>query len=259
MRLNAVEAGAPGADQPAVVLLHGLFGQARNLGRLQRRLAGTARVVAIDLRSHGTSPPGPLDLRAMGADVEETIRSLGLGRAVVMGHSLGGKVAMALALDHPEATSGILVADIAPVAYRHGHGALVQALRGLDLAPGLTRAGADTALAASVADPSVRALLLQNLRTGARPAWTIGLDEIAGSLDQAEGWPAWPDARFEGPSWFVRGERSDYVLADHWERIRALFPRAVLRTVPDAGHWLHVDQPDAFAAIAREFIGAVGR
>ena len=251
-----VEAGA--LDQP-VVLLHGLFGQARNLGRLQRRLADLGRIVAVDLRSHGTSPAGALDLRAMGADVEETMRSLGLGPAAVIGHSLGGKVAMALALDHPDVVRGILVADIAPVGYRHEHGGLVQALRALDLSPGLTRAGADAALAASVADPSVRALLLQNLRTGARPGWTIGLDAIAGSLDQAEGWPAWPDARrFEGPSWFVRGERSDYVLPDHWEGIRALFPRAVLTTVPDAGHWLHVDQPDAFAAIARDFIGSVG-
>ncbi len=257
MRLNAVEAGAPEAEP--VVLLHGLFGQARNLGRLQRRLADLGRIVAIDLRSHGTSPAGALDLRAMGADVEETMRSLGLGPAAVIGHSLGGKVAMALALDHPDATLGILVADIAPAGYRHGHGGLVEALRALDLSPGLTRAGADAALAVSVADPSVRALLLQNLRTGTRPGWTIGLDEIAASLDQAEGWPAWPDARFEGPAWFVRGERSDYVLPDHWEGIRALFPHAVLKTVPDAGHWLHVDQPDAFAAIARAFIGAAGR
>ena len=241
-----------------MVLLHGLFGQARNLGRLQRALGREGWTLAFDLRSHGSSPAGQLELRAMADDVVETMRELGIGRALVVGHSLGGKVAMAAALAHPASVSGLLVADIAPVAYDHGNARLAQALQGLKLTPGLTRASADLALSGTVAASSVRALLLQNLSFGERPQWRIGLDEIAGSIGEAEGWPAWTEGgRFDGPSLFVRAERSDYVRPEWLPAIRRLFPRARLVTLRDAGHWLHVDRPDEFASIVSGFVGAV--
>ena len=256
MRLHAIEAGPAEAPGEPVVLLHGLFGQARNLGRLQRVLARERRTLALDLRSHGSSPAGPLDLRAMGRDVVETISGLGVGVAVLVGHSLGGKVAMAAALGYSGSVSRLLVADIAPVGYRHGHLRYARALQALELAPGLTRATADAALAPSVAEPAVRALLLQNLVTGERPSWRSGLDEIAASIDGAEGWPEWEGARFDGPALFVRGERSDYLTEDHMPAILRLFPRARLAVLWQAGHWLHVDRPDEFAAIVREFVAA---
>ncbi len=261
MRLNVVETGSAGADTglgAPVVLLHGLFGQARNLGRLQRALSADGRVIGLDLRSHGSSPAGRLDLRAMADDVVETLDALAVGPVVLVGHSMGGKVGMATALDHPDRVAGLLVADIAPVAYAHGNERFARAMQGLRLVPGLTRAMADAALSELIAEPAVRALLLQNLTVGERPRWTIGLDEIASSVAEVEGWPEWAQVlRFGGPSLFVRAEQSDYVRPEWMSLARSLFPRARFTTVRDAGHWLHVDQPEQFASIARDFVAAV--
>lgn len=265
MRLAATEL-APGdaaaAGAMPAVLLHGLFGRARNLARLQRDLAPDRRVVAFDLRSHGRSGHAALELAAMADDVRETIEAVGLGGAPValLGHSLGGKVAMATALAAPSTVGRLVAADIAPVAYVHGNRAFADAMRALRLEPGLTRAGADRALAADIADRAVRDLLLQNLAfrsagSDGAPAWQIGLEEIAGSLDAVEGWPAGLDAlRFEGPSLFVRGGRSAYVEDAHLPAISRLFPRARVVTIDEAGHWLHVEQPDAFARVVRSFL-----
>jgi pimeloyl-ACP methyl ester carboxylesterase len=257
MLLNAIVSGPDDPAQTPAILIHGLFGQARNLGRLQRRLALTRRTLAVDLRSHGDSPHGPLDLRAMGDDVRETMRGRGIDRGVIIGHSLGGKVSMALALDHSDAVARLLVADIAPAAYQHGNIRYARALQALELHPGLTRAEADAALAASIEEPSVRTLLLQNLATGERPRWRIGLDDIAGSLDQAEGWPDWSEGTsYAGPALFLRAENSDFVLPEHTPAIRSLFPRARMATLRDAGHWLHVDKPEDFNEIVMSFVGA---
>ena len=259
MLLNAIESGPPDAALIPAILIHGLFGQARNLGRLQRRLALTRRTLAVDLRSHGDSPHGPLDLRAMGDDVHETMRAARIDRAVVVGHSLGGKVSMALALDHPDKVARLLVADIAPAIYQHGNIRYARALQHIELRPGLTRAEADAALALSIDDGAVRILLLQNLHTGERPRWRIGLDDIAGSLDKAEGWPDWPPGTaYTGPALFLRAEKSDFVLPEHTPAIRSLFPRARMATLRDAGHWLHVDKPDDFNAIVTSFVQAGG-
>ena len=257
MRLNVIQAGER-RDQAPLVLLHGLFGQARNLGRLQRTLAAEQWTLAFDLRSHGASPAGPLALTAMADDVLETLQDLHIGRASLLGHSMGGKVAMAAALAAPHAVSALLVADIAPVAYDHGNARYARALQALVLTPGLTRAAADAALARTIADAPVRALLLQNLMVGERPHWRIGLDDIAQSIDQVEGWPDWHhEARFGGPALFVRAERSDYVRPEWFPATRSLFPRARFVTLRDAGHWLHVDKPAEFASIVTGFLRAV--
>ncbi len=255
MRLNAIEAGPARSGLAPVVLLHGLFGQARNLGRLQRRLSSDRLVVAFDLRSHGASTAGLLEPRAMAADVAETMGALGMNRAVVAGHSLGGKVAMAVALDHPDTVLRLLVADIAPVAHAHGNVRLARALQALTLTAGLTRAAADAALTPAIDDPAVRSLLLQNLSTGERPHWRFGLDEIARSIDLAEGWPAWPkETRYDGPSLFVRGGRSNHLLEEHMAVIRPLFPAAEMVSIDGAGHWLHGEKPDEFLAVTRGFV-----
>ncbi len=250
-------APAGGSTPPAVILLHGLFGQGRNFGRLQRHLARAQRAVTIDLRSHGASPHGPLDLRAMADDVRETMASLGLDRATLVGHSLGGKVAMAAALAHPDAITRLLVADIAPVAYAHGHLDTATAMRTLVLRDGMSRADADLALAASVPEASVRALLLQNLHLRPRPRWGLGLADIIASLDQAEGWPGFPQgAVYRGRTLFLRGANSDYVLPAHLPAIRGYFPQARVATLHAAGHWLHVDRPDEFTAIVSGFVAS---
>lgn len=264
MRLHAQDMTAPdlatsNAARPPVVLLHGLFGRGRNLARLGRALGAGRRAVAFDLRSHGDSPHGTLALDAAAADVLETLDALGFGRAVLFGHSLGGKVAMRAALAAPELVSALLVGDIAPVAERHGNAAIADALAALPIERFATRADADRALAATIADPAVRGLLLQNLDTRPPMRWRVGLDPIRHSIDDIEGWAALPDpyARYGGPALFVRGERSDYLRPDHAAAIKGLFPRARFETVPDAGHWLHVEQPDAFNAICAGFLDGI--
>jgi len=252
MILHAVESGA-GAP---VALLHGLFGQAANFGTLQRRLSATHRVIALDLRNHGASRHAPaMTYPAMAEDVLETLRERGALPAALVGHSMGGKVAMMAALEAPAAITRLLVADIAPVRYPPAHDDLAAAMAAMPLHAGLTRAEADAALAA-VAEPAVRAFLLQNLRLGADPRWRIDLAAIAAALPRLEDWPERDVLPYAGPTLFVAGARSAYIRPEHRAPIRALFPRARFLTLKDAGHWLHADNPAGFAAVVEAFLAA---
>ena len=257
MRLNAIEVGIGDAAVPPVVLLHGLFGSAGNWGAIQKRLAQRGRrVLARDLRNHGASPHDRrMDYGTMAADVAETLHGLGASPAAVVGHSMGGKVAMRLALDRPEAVRRLLVADVAPVRYEPHFRTIAAAMQDMPIGPGLSRATADAMLADAVADQRVRTFLLQNLRLGERPGWRIGLDEIAASLaGDIEGWDAPEGIRYGGPVLFLSGGRSDYVRPEHREVIRALFPRVRFVTLRDAGHWLHADDPAGFIATVEAFL-----
>jgi pimeloyl-ACP methyl ester carboxylesterase len=251
MILNAIEAG----EGPPVVLLHGLFGAARNFGALQRALTPRFRVVALDMRNHGESPHAS-DMRypVQAADVRETLEALGIERAAVIGHSMGGKTAMALALRWPEQVGRLLVADIAPVAYRHGNNAIASAMAAIPLGPQLTRRQADAALAEAVPRPDIRAFLLQNLRFGDdAPSWRIGLAQIAAAVPDLEGWAELLGA-YDGPALFVTGANSDYVQAADRPVIRALFPAARFVAVKNAGHWVHADNPAGFLSVVEAFL-----
>jgi esterase len=255
MILHAIEAGQ-GAP---VVLLHGLFGSARSLGVVQRALAPRYRTIAPDLRNHGASPhAGEMTYKAMAADVLETLQHLGALPAALIGHSMGGKTAMLLALTRPGSVTRLLVADIAPVPYVHDNDRIVRTLLALPLTPGLTRAAADAAWADAVPDAAMRAFLLQNLAFGEHPRWRIGLPEIAAAIPALEGWDAPPALTYAGPTVFVSGERSDYVRRDDRPAIRAMFPGARFVTLKDAGHWLHADNPKGFVAVVETFLAGAG-
>jgi esterase len=247
MILNSIQAG----EGPPVVLLHGLFGAARNFGMIQRALAPRFRVIALDMRNHGDSPHGS-DMRypTQAADVLETLQSLGVEKAAVMGHSMGGKAAMALALQWPDR---LLVADIAPVVYQHGNTTFTAAMQAVPLTSELTRQAADGVLAKTVTDATLRPFLLQNLRFGAVPGWRIGLAEIAAAIPDLEGWIDLPGV-YTGPSVFVTGARSDYVLPEHRSIIRAQFPAARFVAVKNAGHWVHADNPAGFLSVMVAFL-----
>ena len=249
MILNAIEAG----EGTPVILLHGLFGQARNFGALQRRLAaGGRQVIAFDLANHGTSPHAPVaDYRSMATDVAESLAARGIATAEVMGHSMGGKVAMMLALTRPETVSRLVVSDIAPVAYPPRWTALLAAMEAIP--PGTPRAAADAALAGAEPDAGVRAFILTNRRPDGS-GWRIGLEGIAASLPAIMGWEMPDPARYEGPALFVSGERSDYIRAEDRPLIRAAFPAARFLSVKGAGHWVHADQPEGFAAVLEAFL-----
>ena len=254
MILNAIESG----DGPPVVLMHGLFGAARNFGVFQRTLSARFRVIALDLRNHGASPHGA-DMRypTMAQDVLDTLTARNALPAAVIGHSMGGKTAMAMALLQPETVGRLLVSDIAPVAYQHGNRGITAAMRAIPLSPSLTRAEAIAALAGAVPDAGVRAFLVQNLRFGDQPAWRIALPEIEAAVPDLEGWADLPGA-YEGPALFVTGAQSGYVTDAHRPVIRALFPKARFVAIKNAGHWVHADNPAGFASVLDGFLAAWG-
>lgn len=256
MILHVLERG----EGRPVALLHGLYGQAGNFGDVRRRLAEAGwRVIALDLRNHGASPHTPtMSYPEMADDVLQTLRAAEALPCALIGHSMGGKVAMCAALAEPAAVTRLLVADIAPVVYAHemSHAGWLAAMAAVELHPGLTRAEADAALAAAVPDVRVRGFLLTNLQTGVAPRWRIGLAAIAAALPQLVGWPQDVQGRYDGPTLFLAGAHSDYVGADDAAAIRALFPAARLATLPKAGHWLHADNPGGFIDAALAFLNA---
>ena len=252
MILHTVEIGA---GKP-VALLHGLFGRASNFGSVQRSLGQTRRVLALDMRNHGASPHAPsMRYPDLAEDVLETLRARDALPCALVGHSMGGKVAMSAALEAPAAVSRLVIADIAPVPYASGFRAYIDAMAAIPLGPGLTRAAADAALAPVIADPRVRGFLLQNLRVGPQPGWRLGLAELAAGLSDIEDWVTPQDATYPGPALFLGGERSDYLQQAHREPIRALFPAARFATLRNAGHWLHADNPAGFLAVVQSALG----
>ncbi|MFN0116528.1 MAG: alpha/beta fold hydrolase [Paracoccaceae bacterium] len=247
--------GSPTA-RPPLIILHGLFGSARNWGAIARGLASDRLVVTPDMRNHGESFRAPSQsYREMAGDVAELAASLAPARPDVLGHSMGGKAAMVLALTRPDLVGRLIVADIAPVAYAHSHAGLIRAMQGLDLAGVTRRSEADRRLAATVPDPATRAFLLQSLDLASDPPrWRLNLPVLLGEMHRITGWPA-VSGRFESPALFLSGERSDYVRPEHRDPILALFPQARFEVLAGAGHWLHADRPREFEAAVRAFRG----
>jgi esterase len=248
------------ADTPSgqlpLLIVHGLFGSARNWGVIARRLADSRDVVAVDLRNHGESPRSPdHGYAAMADDLADVIVGLG-GRADVLGHSMGGKAAMVLALTRPALLRRLVVADIAPVAYGHSQSRHIAAMRGLDLAGLTTRAEADARLAATVPDAGLRAFFLQSLDLKAEPPrWRLNLDALEDQMQGIVGWPGTAGV-FDGPTLFLTGGQSDYVLPEHRPAILRQFPHARFAKLPDAGHWLHAEKPREFEQTVRVFLNA---
>ena len=252
MRLNEERTG--GGDGRPLLIAHGLFGSARNWRSVAKRLGEGREVVTVDLRNHGDSPwDDDASYDALAGDLAGTVEAMG-GRADVLGHSMGGKAAMRLALTRPDLVERLVVADIAPVAYGHSQQHLIDAMRAVTPAAGMTRGAADRALAARVDEPGVRAFLLQSLDR-AEGRWVLNLDALEAGMAGILGWPE-TDARFEGPVLVVAGGASDYVRPEHRETIRALFPAARVATLPGAGHWLHAEAPEAFVETVRLFLDA---
>lgn len=248
-----------GEQGPPLLILHGLFGAGSNWNRIARRLSEDYRVHLADLRNHGQSPHHPvMDYPAMAADLLALLDRLDLPRITLLGHSMGGKAAMLLALQQPERVEALVVADMAPVAYSgEGHGELIRAMQALDTAGLQSRQEADKALAESVPDPGIRQFLLTNLvRDGSGYGWRIPLDILGGNLETIRGWPG-SAGRFTGPSLFLRGGRSDYVAEEHRPAIQRYFPAMRLHTLADSGHWLHAEDPDGFFDQVRHFLDEI--
>lgn len=234
---------------PPLLFLHGLFGSGRNFRTLARSFAQSFTCCLVDLRNHGESPHvRPADYPAMAEDVLALLDAEGWPCADLVGHSMGGKVAMSIALRHPERVRRLAVLDIAPVRYAHSHRELIEQLLALDLSQVRRRAEADAALAAVIPDPVLRGFLLQNLvfDDAGRARWRIALEILRDDIDRLVDFPLPPEvAACDVPALFLRGGRSDYVPDSTIPVIRRLFPQAVVETIADAGHWLHADKAEA--------------
>lgn len=247
--------GTPSA-LPALLIVHGLFGSARNWGAIARRLSDTREVVAVDMRNHANSPfessHSYTDLADDLADVIEAEAA----PMDVMGHSMGGKAAMMLALRRPALVHRLVVADIAPVAYRHSQNHLIAAMRALPLDGLNSRQEADQRLATAIPDNGVRAFLLQSLDLRSLPPqWRLNLDVLEAQMDTITGWPELSNpVPYQGQTLFLSGAESEYVRPEHRPLIQSLFPAARFARIPGAGHWLHAEKPREFEQALRVFL-----
>jgi len=236
-------------DRPSLLIAHGLFGSARNWGVIAKRLSEDRRVTAVDMRNHGESPWAEShSYDDLAQDLADTMS----GPSDVVGHSMGGKAAMVLALTRPDLVNRLVVADIAPVAYAHTQSHLIEAMEGLDLSGIDLRSDADRALATGIEDQGVRAFLLQSLDVKEK-RWRLNLPVLAAEMDRIVGFPK-IGGTFGGPVLFLSGAGSHYVEPEHRDRIKSLFPNARFAKIPGAGHWLHAEKPREFAATVATFL-----
>ena len=252
--IHATEIGDSG---PRVVFLHGLFGQGRNFTQIAKALTPDFRSVLVDLPNHGRSAwTESTDYEVTADHVAAWLRSRYDAASHVVGHSMGGKVAMALALRHPDLVDRLVIADISPTVsdgageFEH----LLDSLGGLDLAAVTKRSDADSQLAPLIENAQVRGFLLQNLRTaddGFR--WQANLELLRRELPTIGDFPTFEDHVFDHPVLWVAGQLSDYIQSEHEPRMRQLFPRTRLVTIKGAGHWVHSERPDAFVSALRVF------
>lgn len=257
MKLNVQRYGA---GQPLIVL-HGLFGSLTNWHTLNKRFGAHYEVFAVDQRNHGSSPHSDqMSYALLADDLRELIDRFDLPRVHLLGHSMGGKTAMQTALRYPDRVASLIVVDIAPRAYPPHHDDIFAALRGLDLPSYRSRAELDAAIAPQIPDRTTRQFLLTNVTRGDDGIfrWRINLEGLFRDYDAVVAAITGPGT-FDGPTLFVRGERSEYIGDDDEAAIRALFPRASIETVPGAGHWVHAEAPDAFADLALRFLDRVDR
>jgi len=254
--LHTTELGDHGSR---VVLCHGLFGQGRNWTQIAKAFADRHRVTLVDLPDHGRS--GWSERFSYSHVAEQVAALLDADDPVTLvGHSMGGKAAMVLALQHPALVERLCVVDVSPVAYAHGSEfqGYVEAMQAMDLDALDGRGDADEALAAAVPHPGVRAFLLQNLRReGEGWRWLPNLDVIGRDLDDIAGWPeadVADCAPYDGPVLWIAGATSSYVTEEGAETMERLFPRVRRVTIKDAGHWVHSEQPEVFVEVLRRFL-----
>jgi len=251
-----------GTTGPRVVFLHGLFGQGKNWNTIAKALSKSTRVTLVDLPNHGRSAwTDHFSYPEMAGQVAELLKAQGEGdQYVVVGHSMGGKVAMTLALLQPELVKRLCVVDVSPVTTREftDFDTFVRGMRAMDLQNLTDRRDADVQLAGYVSDPNIRGFLLQNLRrnnsgaTGWR--WQVNLAMLGDHLDEMGDWPDLHAKPYEGPVLWLAGDESPYIQPEYASAMRALFPRVQLVTIKEAGHWVHSEQPHVFLAIMGRFL-----
>lgn len=244
-----------------LLILHGLFGAAKNWTSIAKRLSASHHVFALDMRNHGDNQHvDDMDYDEMADDVKAFIEGHHLQNPLILGHSMGGKTAMTLALHYPHLVGGLIVVDIAPVPYDHNFDDYITAMEGLDLSVIERRSQADDTLKEGIKEDMMRAFLIQNLaidENGAR--WRVNLEAIREALPDILSFPTTTAHRtYMGDTLFIAGGKSDYVRAEHHAKIKHFFPKAEIDIIPEAGHWTHADQPGPFIKKVQAFLARHG-
>ncbi|MCH7881967.1 MAG: alpha/beta fold hydrolase [Proteobacteria bacterium] len=245
-----------GAGEP-LIILHGLFGSGKNWQSLARVFAEHFKVYTLDLRNHGQSfHHQDIDYRLMVEDVYRLLQHLNINNCRVIGHSMGGKISMLLAVEHAAMVSQLVVADISPVPYPHEYEHLIEPILSLELDRYDSRSSIDAALQIDIPESSLRAFLMQNLlRDGEHWRWKVNWQAIKRNLDKITGYSELPqDWQVACPTLFIRGEKSNYIGEAEEKLIDQHFNMVAIKTLANAGHWLHAEQPRAFARLVLEFL-----
>ncbi|MFK7745719.1 MAG: alpha/beta fold hydrolase [Roseobacter sp.] len=248
--LSYSEFGDPAA--PPLMIVHGLYGSGRNWGVIAKRLSDGSRVITVDLRNHGFSPhTATHSYPEMAGDIAELIDHLGAPMDLV-GHSMGGKALMTLALAYPQLIKRLIIADIAPVTYTHSQMPFIHAMKAVDLTRVTRRSEAEAQLADQGVEPALCSFFTQSLDIKEQ-RWRLNLDTLETEMDKIMSFPD-VSGHFDGPTLMLSGANSDYVLAEHRPQIKEFFPNAHFAKLKDAGHWLHADKPREFEAAVRGFL-----
>jgi esterase len=240
-----------------LIVLHGLFGSSDNWQPVAKKLGAKFEVLTLDLRNHGRSPHSDeMSYAVMAGDVREFMAQRGFARAHVLGHSLGGKVAMEFALRHPALVAKLVVVDMAPKIYPPSHVPLFEAMLALDLDSFRERGEIDKALAAKVPDTRTRMFLLKNVGRdeAGKFKWKLNLPAIYQNYPKLKE-AIESDRTFDGPVLFVKGGKSDHILPEDKARITRLFPSAQVEELASAGHWVHADDPEGLVSVLEAFLG----
>ena len=236
---------------PPVMIVHGLYGSGRNWGVIAKRLSDQFFVITVDLRNHGDSPwLDTHNYHVMADDLVEVINSLNI-KPNIIGHSMGGKAAMVLALKLPNLVRNLIIADIAPVKYEHDQSQFIEAMQKVDLSKVEKRSDATLALSKFVEDKSLQNFFTQSLDIKAK-RWKLNLKVLRSEMSEILSFPK-IESEFSGHSLFLKGEKSDYIKSEHRKLIKSLFTKARFATFKEAGHWLHAEKPREFESAARLF------
>ncbi len=238
-----------------LIIIHGLFGSADNWRSMAKYFSRFYRVISVDLRNHGRSPHNDTqDFASMAADIEQLCGDLGLHKVHVLGHSLGGKVAMQFAAEQPAWVEKLVVVDISPRRYFSEHTPLMDAMLALDLKKLDSRAAVDEVLAEKVTDKSVRQFLLMNLQSGDEGLyWRINLPALKANYQHLMA-PVCEHTTVSANSLFVYGSLSEYVNEEDRALISKQFPHARFQAIEKAGHWVHAERPQQFKQIVEDFL-----
>lgn len=253
---------------PVLIILHGLFGSSDNWTTVAKSLADYFTVILPDQRNHGQSPHSEVhDYDSMRDDLYELVSDLGIGKFFLAGHSMGGKTAMAFSLKWPEMLAGLLVADISPFrgdineGTEHSfHASILNAMLALDLTTISSREEAESELKKSGLSPKIVGFILKNLRRteGNRFEWKLNapglLKNLGNIMNPIERDSAYRHRVTGFPVIFLKGSESDYLPAEDYPDILKIYPAAEFMEVPNAGHWLHADNPNAVISTMKHFL-----